>query len=73
MKLYDKKFLIYGNYMIRSFGQPGYIIFTFFEGRNNKVSMHSFSPVHIFLRHPTVTALNSSRSYCSDFNTKVTE
>ena len=24
MKLYDKKFLIYGNYMIRSFGQPGY-------------------------------------------------
>ena len=23
MKLYDKKFLIYGNYMIRSFGQPG--------------------------------------------------
>ena len=24
MKLYDKKFLIYGNCMIRSFGQPGY-------------------------------------------------
>ena len=24
MKLYDKKFLIYGNYMIRSFGQPGH-------------------------------------------------
>ena len=23
MKLYDKKFLIYGNCMIRSFGQPG--------------------------------------------------
>ena len=23
MELYDKKFLIYGNYMIRSFGQPG--------------------------------------------------
>ena len=25
MKLYDKKFLIYGNCMIRSFGQPGYL------------------------------------------------
>ena len=25
MKLYDKKFLIYGNCMIRSFGQPGKI------------------------------------------------
>ena len=25
MKLYDKKFLIYGNYMIRSFGQPGHV------------------------------------------------
>ena len=24
MKLYHKKFLIYGNCMIRSFGQPGY-------------------------------------------------
>ena len=24
MKLYDKKFLIYGNSMIRSFGQPGH-------------------------------------------------
>ena len=24
MKLYDKKFLIYGNCMIRSFAQPGY-------------------------------------------------
>ena len=24
MKLYDKKFLIYGNCPIRSFGQPGY-------------------------------------------------
>ena len=23
MKLYDKKFLIYGKFMIRSFGQPG--------------------------------------------------
>ena len=23
MELYDKKFLIYGNCMIRSFGQPG--------------------------------------------------
>ena len=23
MKLYDKKFLIYGNCMIRRFGQPG--------------------------------------------------
>ena len=23
MKVYDKKFLIYGNYMIRSFGPPG--------------------------------------------------
>ena len=27
MKLYDKKFLIYGNYMIRSFGQPGSVEF----------------------------------------------
>ena len=27
MKLYDKKFLIYGNCMIRSFGQPGCVIF----------------------------------------------
>ena len=27
MKLYDKKFLIYGNCMIRSFGQPGLILF----------------------------------------------
>ena len=26
MKLYDKKFLIYGNCMIRSFGQPGHLI-----------------------------------------------
>ena len=26
MKLYDKKFLIYGNYMIRSFGQPGFLV-----------------------------------------------
>ena len=26
MKLYDKKFLIYGNCMIRSFGQPGIVI-----------------------------------------------
>ena len=26
MKLYDKKFLIHGNCMIRSFGQPGYTI-----------------------------------------------
>ena len=26
MKLYDKKFLIYGNYMIRSFGQPGKVV-----------------------------------------------
>ena len=26
MKLYDKKFLIYGNCMIRSFGQPGSIL-----------------------------------------------
>ena len=25
MKLYDKKFLIYGNCMIRSFGQPGFL------------------------------------------------
>ena len=25
MKLYDKKFLIYGNCMIRSFGQPGHL------------------------------------------------
>ena len=25
MKLYDKKFFIYGNCMIRSFGQPGYM------------------------------------------------
>ena len=24
MELYDKKFLIYENCMIRSFGQPGY-------------------------------------------------
>ena len=28
MKLYDKKFLIYGNCMIRSFGQPGKLDFT---------------------------------------------
>ena len=27
MKLYDKKFLIYGNCMIRSFGQPGLSVF----------------------------------------------
>ena len=27
MKLYDKKFLIYGNCMIRSFGQPGIQIY----------------------------------------------
>ena len=26
MKLYDKKFLIYGNCMIRSFGQPGLLL-----------------------------------------------
>ena len=26
MKLYDKKFLIYGNCMIRSFGQPGKLV-----------------------------------------------
>ena len=25
MKLYDKKFLINGNWMIRSFGHPGYV------------------------------------------------
>ena len=29
MKLYDKKFLIYGNCMIRSFGQPGLFCFNF--------------------------------------------
>ena len=29
MKLYDKKFLIYGNCMIRSFGQPGLSEITF--------------------------------------------
>ena len=29
MKLYDKKFLIYGNCMIRSFGQPGFFTKTF--------------------------------------------
>ena len=27
MKLYDKKFLIYENCMIRSFGQPGQLVF----------------------------------------------
>ena len=26
MELYDKKFLIYGNCMIRSFGQPGKLL-----------------------------------------------
>ena len=26
MKLYDKKFLIYENCMIRSFGQPGQLV-----------------------------------------------
>ena len=26
MELYDKKFLIYGNYMIISFGQPGILL-----------------------------------------------
>ena len=29
MKLYDKKFLIYGNCMIRSFGQPGFQVILF--------------------------------------------
>ena len=29
MKLYDKKFLIYENCMIRSFGQPGSMLFCF--------------------------------------------
>ena len=29
MKLYDKKFLIYGNCMIRSFGQPGPLVIKF--------------------------------------------
>ena len=30
MKLYNKKFLINGNCMIRSFGQPGDSLFDFF-------------------------------------------
>ena len=38
MKLYDKKFLIYGNCMIRSFGQPGVFI-VIFEGSENQ-SLH---------------------------------
>ena len=35
MKLYDKKFLIYGNCMIRSFGQPGKVV----------LRVETFSPV----------------------------
>ena len=42
MKLYDKKFLIYENCMIRSFGQPGRI-------RSNVFTEESFS---IFIRIP---------------------
>ena len=34
MKLYDKKFLIYGNCMIRSFGQPGKLRFSEAQGAN---------------------------------------
>ena len=35
MKLYDKKFLIYENCMIRSFGQPGKFLLLL-SGQNNK-------------------------------------
>ena len=41
MKLYDKKFLIYGNCMIRSFGQPGVLflnmIITIRKGMHREV------------------------------------
>ena len=38
MKLYDKKFLIYGNCMIRSFGQPGLF-------KKNQLRFISFSEI----------------------------
>ena len=51
MKLYDNKFLIYGNCMIRSFGQPGYI-------ENENVI---FSSLHNVLEH--FLALNVDLNY----------
>ena len=38
MELYDEKFLIYGNCMIRSFGHPGKLVSRYFiEQNGNKV------------------------------------
>ena len=43
MKLYDKKFLIYGNCMIRSFGQPGKLTYYIFYNQSYIV----FSDTHV--------------------------
>ena len=40
MELYDKKFLIYGNCMIRSFGQPGQSVFS---------TMYISEQIHVIL------------------------
>ena len=45
MKLYDKKFRIYGNCMIRSFGQPGlFAIIDLLQGAREVVGTFRASP-----------------------------
>ena len=44
MKLYDKKFLIYGNYMIRSFGQPGQRVVARLYDTGKTIKMVPFLP-----------------------------
>ena len=48
MKLYDKKFLIYENCMIRSFGQPGYALIARIISRVNCPKLVKMAKMAIF-------------------------
>ena len=56
MKLYDKKFLIYGNCMIRSFGQPGMFKDLSMESRN--IQTQNCAPIQCTVWPRNETFLN---------------
>ena len=57
MKLYDKKFLIYGNCMIRSFGQPGNVATII--GNSGYLLEKVFFP--LIFSHAEPSALNKNK------------
>ena len=48
MKLYHKKFFIYGNCMVRSFGQPGSVTEKLKPHVHELLIFYCFSPFRIF-------------------------